>query len=84
MASMIYWVYSPHAYHYVMKYSRNEDIMNQFELGMLQNGLLLQKEVSVEDPNQVFVKIFAPFDVLCSMAERKRIKMRLDVSVNVD
>jgi len=37
---------------------------------MLKEGLFLEREVSVEDPSMVYLKIIAPFNKLCEAAEK--------------
>lgn len=61
---------------------RNEKQITRdnFEILLLQAGLILEREV---DPDGIYtyVKIIAPFNTLCEMAQRIRLKVRLNVSL---
>ena len=46
---------------------------------LLQTGLILEHEL---DPDRIYtyVKIIAPFDILCEQAQQISLKMRINVS----
>jgi hypothetical protein len=52
-----------------------------FENKLANEGLVLEREVS-EDGNVFFVKIHAPFDLLCRLAEQ--VKLALPIKVGCD
>ncbi|KAJ3249875.1 Anoctamin-7 [Chytriomyces hyalinus] len=71
---------------YVLKYkissdpraeAKQEALRRKFELKLLQKGLIVEREVSFERPHEVYVKIVAPFSVLCVEAQVMKLKLPL-------
>ncbi|KAI8829643.1 calcium-activated chloride channel-domain-containing protein [Chytriomyces cf. hyalinus JEL632] len=71
---------------YVLKYKissdprsevKQEALRRKFELKLLQKGLIVEREVSFERPHEVYVKIVAPFSVLCVEAQVMKLKLPL-------
>ncbi|KAJ3142628.1 Anoctamin-6 [Physocladia obscura] len=44
---------------------------------LLQKGIIIERETSMEDPNEVFIKLLAPFSVLCAEAQLMKLKLPL-------
>nr|KAJ3413984.1 Anoctamin-7 [Polyrhizophydium stewartii] len=59
--------------------TRNE-IRAAHMVGLLRRGLILVLKISEFDDNERFIKVIAPFDVLCREAERVQLRMQLDLS----
>ncbi|ORY50474.1 DUF590-domain-containing protein [Rhizoclosmatium globosum] len=60
--------------------TKGEALRKKFETRMLQNGLIVERERSIENPEEVFIKIITPFSVLC--AEAQLMKLRLPLKVD--
>ncbi|KAJ3044118.1 Structural maintenance of chromosomes protein 6 [Rhizophlyctis rosea] len=68
---------TPH-YDYIMVYENDDEhqhIRDQYERSLLQAGLILEREPSVESPKKVFTKVIAPFWVLAREAQRQRLML---------
>ncbi|KAJ3110846.1 Anoctamin-7 [Phlyctochytrium bullatum] len=78
-------VYGVKRYDYILKFKLDTNASNAevyrsaFEFKLLKRGLLIERELSLEDPSDVFVKILTPFHVLCTEAQLMKLKMRLKV-----
>ncbi|KAJ3108052.1 Anoctamin-7 [Phlyctochytrium planicorne] len=77
-------IYGVRRYDYLLKYKKTADTSNDthrgaFEGKLLKRGMLVEREISLEDPNEVFVKILTPFHVLCTEAQLMKLKMPLKV-----
>ncbi|KAG9299480.1 hypothetical protein G9A89_009433 [Geosiphon pyriformis] len=73
---------------FILKYSDEEDGQEllkrirkrrNFETLLLMSGLVIEHEDDI-DHNNTYVKIWAPFNLLCEEAHKLRIKMPLDTS----
>ncbi|KAI9362124.1 calcium-activated chloride channel-domain-containing protein [Zopfochytrium polystomum] len=69
-------------YDYVLKFKhsvdpRAEGNRTAFEKKLLQKGLIIERELSVEEKKMVYVKILAPFNVLCAEAQLNKLKLPL-------
>jgi hypothetical protein len=53
---------------------------NNFEILLLQAGLILEHEIDT-DGIYTYIKIIAPFETLCEMAQRLKLKIRINVSL---
>ncbi|KAJ3308992.1 Anoctamin-4 [Blyttiomyces sp. JEL0837] len=67
---------------YILKFRstpdvRVENFRKSFERKILRKGLIIEREASVEEPKCVYVKIIAPFHVLCAEAQIMKLKLPL-------
>ncbi|KAJ3396565.1 hypothetical protein HDV05_003156, partial [Chytridiales sp. JEL 0842] len=83
--AMISLIYGVRRYDYILKFRQSEDqrvldLRAAFERKVLKKGLILEIEWSVEDPNEYFLKVLAPFSVLCNEAQKTKLKLPLKVN----
>lgn len=52
-----------------------------FERLLLKSGLIIELESDAAKDDEIFVKLYVPFQLLCEQAQKIKLKMRLDVSV---
>ncbi|KAI8615853.1 calcium-activated chloride channel-domain-containing protein [Chytriomyces sp. MP71] len=73
-------------YDYILKFKISTEskveakfasMRKEFELKLLQRGLIIEHEVSIEEPSEMFVKIVTPFSVLCAEAQLMKLKLPL-------
>ncbi|XP_029771415.1 anoctamin-3 [Suricata suricatta] len=63
---------------YILVYRKSNiqyDKRNTFEKNLRAEGLMLEKEPAVANPDIMFIKIHIPWDTLCKYAERLNIRM---------
>ncbi|KAJ3101847.1 hypothetical protein HDU97_001021 [Phlyctochytrium planicorne] len=74
--------YGVERYDYILKYScgnvQYELMRRQFEKKLMKKGLLIEKEQSIEDPKETFLKILTPFVVLCHEAQCIKLKLPVE------
>ncbi|KAJ3201608.1 Anoctamin-7 [Entophlyctis luteolus] len=66
---------------YVLKFtqSKGDHIRRRFEIKLVKKGLIVEREISVEDPKDIYVKITAPFCLLCVEAQMMKLKLPLQL-----
>lgn len=60
----------------------HQHIRDTYERSLLQGGLLLEREPSVESPRKAFTKVIAPFWTLAREAQRQRLMLPVKVGCN--
>ncbi|KAJ3168782.1 Anoctamin-3 [Irineochytrium annulatum] len=79
--------YGVDRYDYILKFRSSADPRPElnrktFEKKLLMRGVIIEREQSVEDPKDYFVKVVVPFHVLCT--EAQVLKLRMPQSTNED
>ena len=70
-------------YDYILKFkhsstdNKSETLRRRFEKKLLNSGVLVERETSVESSKEVYVKIVCPFSLLCSEAQLVKLKLPL-------
>lgn len=62
--------------------SEKQIMRDNFEILLLQAGLILEREVDT-DGIYTYVKIIAPFNTLCEIAQRIKLKARINVRLKL-
>ena len=59
----------------------HQHIRDTYERSLLQAGLLLEREPSVESARKAFTKVIAPFWTLAREAQRQRLMLPVKVEI---
>ncbi|KAJ3113912.1 hypothetical protein HDU96_002789 [Phlyctochytrium bullatum] len=74
--------YGIRRYDYILKFptgSIKEELQRRhFEKKLLRKGLILEREQSIEEPTETFVKILTPFLYLCNEAQSIKLKLPVE------
>ncbi|KAJ3017326.1 UNVERIFIED_CONTAM: hypothetical protein HDU68_011746 [Siphonaria sp. JEL0065] len=57
--------------------SKGDSLRRRFETKLLQKGLIIEREASLETPNEIFIKVITPFSALCAEAQLMKLKLPL-------
>jgi hypothetical protein len=83
--AIIKLIFGVKRYDYILKFKRSDDdrtleLRASFEKKLLKKGLLVERETSIEEPSETFLKIVTPFNVLCNEAQITKLKIPLKVN----
>lgn len=70
-------------FEYLKEDKTNDKLRKFFELQLLEQGLFVEREISLVNKEIVFLKILCPFSKLMDLAESIRLRLPLQVNFNI-